>query len=307
MDPSFDNSLGGFSGNPNFSSGAPVSGAPVASGSGDIILAPSEGKKGRKRLVIGLLAVALTLIFGGLGLYFLVLNPPEIFKSKLGEFVQQYDKITSFYSTVVDVENGYIEWEKISENYTENGLSYKGISELQKEINSINPMTLDGGLVGQAKDVVAKTTAIAEGMTGNLEFLKSLYDGYISYYLPYLTNSEYNGDLPTFDVVLLGIENNDLFDERLMGFGDFMEFYRSGMQAMNYNYKLLDCSEEKMTEECAGLKQNILSNFAALGLEWAQLEEEIFAHLNKIEKFSNSDIYGVLELKAMEEKINGQE
>ncbi len=30
MDPSFDNSLGGFSGNPNFSSGAPVSGAPVA-------------------------------------------------------------------------------------------------------------------------------------------------------------------------------------------------------------------------------------------------------------------------------------
>ncbi len=220
MDPSFDNSLGGFSGNPNFSAGAPVGGAPavsgsgapvasgadaggvtsiasgsnvgpISSGTGDIILTPSEGKKGRKGLIVGIIVGLILAVIGAT----LVLFATGVIK--VGQSKEEKNK--EFATILTERRDGILELTTLASGILEGKLSMRGFmlpeesySERTQQLNdafadyeSLNRRVQDGpelsGVIEEI-DLGANYSGLKDTMSRDLEKYRILKDVTIKIY-----------------------------------------------------------------------------------------------------------------------------
>lgn len=272
---------------------------------GDIVVGSTgQPKKSRKKGVIIGVVIASLMVIMGVVIAVSALEWPGRFKSDVKEYSQQYQSLIGSYSNVVNTELHKIEWEALADMDDELSLS---IAELSNSISKMNPIGMDSSLVSQAKGVVSETSAIAHAADKSLHYLKTIYDTYISFCIPFIDDEMYFGKLPDPDFLVDGIETDDNFQEsseRLTNFRDFMTAYQSNLHSLLVDYNSRSCGDNAALAECQQIQSRISQNHQTLVADWEQFMNTLYENVNSIITSNNDDPYKLDVLRNLESRLN---
>lgn len=285
----------------------PITEAPqlVSSNAEDIILSSNTPKSHKLRNTVIVSFIVLLILFT-IGISFhAVINQTNVFKSTTEEYNQQYQFLIEKFLSVIDTQAHEVKWDNLSEINID---SFDSMNTFEESITNSSPILLDSELTRQVKEVVSRTSGIANIAKSDLLYLKTVYDEYISYWLPFINDKSYFGSLPIQEYTINEFSTNDdllALDDNIRMFSSFMVAYQNSIYSLRTQLDEKGCDDNSSIEECQQIQNLISKIHQTLSLEWLQIKDDIYNATSTIEKYSENDPYGTIEMNNLERRLNG--